>query len=86
MITTANQTHDAHGNCGLNNKVRALILIDVEGPGLRIADQIFKLLQINKLQARRVSLIYHSFPFFTVFYRRLLLFLATYWPLGKIGS
>lgn len=36
------------------------------GPALRTAYKIFKFLQINELQAKRVSLVYHSFPFSTV--------------------
>src|SRR5580765_7609778 len=55
------------------------------GPALRIADKIFKFLQINELQATRVSLVYHSFPFSAVYYHALPFFLATYWPLRKLG-
>jgi hypothetical protein len=36
-------------------------------PDLRIADKTFKLLQMTKLQEGRVSLVYHSFPFSTVY-------------------
>jgi hypothetical protein len=38
------------------------------------------------LQARRISLVYHSLPFTQVFYHCVLFFLATYWSLEKMDQ
>jgi hypothetical protein len=38
-------------------------------PDLRITNKTFKLLQMTEFQASRISLIYHSFPFSTVYYQ-----------------
>ncbi len=58
----------------------------MKGRALRITHKIPKPLQITKLQISRASIFCYSFPFSTVSYHPVLLFLATYWPLGKINA
>ena len=55
-------------------------------PALRITDKTFNSLQITGLPGSHVSLFCHSFPFSPACSLAVRFFLATYWPLGKIGS
>jgi hypothetical protein len=61
------------------------LVSDVKSQPSALHTKHLSCLQISELQARHISSVYHYFLFSTVYYHRVRFFLATYWPLGKIG-